>query len=73
MGTCERHAKPIAEGNKALPNFRLEQDDDGNADIEEAIAEDEFEGSQILFDGKPVEENDGGDSRGHRGGASTAE
>jgi hypothetical protein len=73
MGTREGHAKPIAERYKALPNFRLEKDDDGNADIKQTVAQYEFECRKILFDGEPVEKNDGGNTRRHRCCSSAAE
>ena len=51
----------------------MEKDYDRNTDIEETIPQDEFKRRQILFDGEPVEENYGGNSRGHRGCTSAAE
>ena len=67
----KRHPKTIPKRNQRLANFRLEQDDYGDTDVQQPIAEYELEGREILFDGKPVEKNEGGDAEGHRSSART--
>src|SRR5262247_785801 len=52
------HPKSIAKRNQRLANFRLEQNDDRNTDIEQPVTEHELQRREILFDGKPVEKNE---------------
>src|SRR5215213_8142912 len=47
----KRHAKTIPKRNQRLANFRLEQDDDGNTDIQQPVTKNELERREILFDG----------------------
>jgi hypothetical protein len=67
MPTGEGHAHAIADGDERLTDFGLEENDDGDADVEKRAAQDEFEGHQLLIDGQPVEQGEGGDGRRHRG------
>src|SRR5687767_8997985 len=70
--TRERNSKTISERDQRLPDFRLEEDDDRDTDIEESVTKNKLERCEILFDGEPVEKNEGGNSRGHGSGASSA-
>src|SRR5678816_3418006 len=69
----KRHTETIAECYQRLANLRLEQNDDRDTDVQQSVAENELERCEILFDGKPVKENDGGEAGGHGRGASTAQ
>src|SRR5688500_2197163 len=69
----KRHTKTISKRNQSLTNFRLKQDDDCYTDVQQPVAEHELERREILFDGKPVEENEETDPGGHRSGARAAQ
>jgi hypothetical protein len=73
MLTRKRHAEAIAERNQCLPDFRLEQNDDRDTDVEESVAQHKLERREILFDGEPIEENESGDACGHGSGTSAAQ
>src|ERR1051325_3013312 len=62
----KRNSKTISERDQSLANFRLKQDDDRDTDVQQSVAEHELECGEVLFDGKPVEENQEADSGGHR-------
>src|SRR6185503_10261737 len=70
---CKRHPKTIPKRNQRLANFRLEQDNDCDPDVQQSVTENELERRKILFDGKPVEENDGGDAESHRSSAGASQ
>src|SRR4026208_431670 len=69
----KRNAKAIAKSDQSLANLRLKQDDDSDTDVQQPVAENELQCSQILFDGKPVEENEGGNTERHGSGTSSAQ
>jgi len=73
MGSSERHTEPIPKGNQRLPDLRLEEDNYGDANVEESITQDESQSREILFDREPVEENEGCDTGGHGRGTRTAQ
>ena len=69
----KRHPKSIPKRNQRLANFRLEENDDRDTDVQQSVAERELKRREILFDGKPVEKNEGDDAEGHRCGARAAQ
>ena len=73
MSPRKWHAKTIAESNQRLSDLRLEEHNDRNTYVKQTVAQHEFEGRKILFDGEPVEENKGGNAGSHRRGASAAQ
>src|ERR1044071_10478665 len=46
----KRHAKAIAKRNQSLSNFRLEENDDRDADVQQSVTENKLESREILFD-----------------------
>src|SRR5438270_288982 len=65
----ERHSETVAEGDERLPDFVLEEDDDGDADIDGRGAEYEFECREVVTRRSPVQERESAYPCGHRRGA----
>src|ERR1051325_3048189 len=72
MPLRKRHTKAIAEGYQSLTNLVLKQHDDRYTDINQTTAQNKFQGCEVFFNGKPVEEGKCADGGGHWLGASTA-
>src|SRR6266566_7856744 len=50
MTARKRQPKTIAKINQRLANLGLEQDDNGNADVEQSTAQYEFKGGKFFFE-----------------------
>ena len=72
MAQEERHPEAVAEGDERLADFVLEEDDDGDADVDGRGAEQEFQSREVVARRSPVEQRESADACGHRHGARAA-
>src|SRR5262245_24986490 len=68
MTARKRHAKAISKTYQGLPNFGLKKHDDDHANVKQRTTQNEFERSQTLINGEPIQKTEYSQPGCHRSG-----